>query len=231
VPKNMPRTDGKAAPVDRARARLRAQRYSTWKELHGAVLEWCRGEIGRQNPSYDVPGLEQQARGWARGEDDEGRRHWRAVRDAVVDATNYLDSHPEAPSRSSYAAMLMGFLSAPCLGADGDYGHSVRERLASWGRRSRDDHKQEALSFRTRLVATFCWGPNLLWWGDRLPTIRDLAILCLLAGQVPEGVKKRQSAATTPAERPTVGDVVAAEQEAVREVLRKRSRPRSPPRP
>jgi hypothetical protein len=46
--------------------------------------------------------------------------------------------------------------------------------------------------------------------------VRDLAILSLLAGSVPEGVEKQQREAGGLADRPTIADVVAAEENALR---------------
>jgi hypothetical protein len=211
--------------VGRARGKLRAARFATWRELREAVLACCRAEVGRVTPEFPLAEFEEKARrrrqSWERG--DPALQIWRELRGIVAKAEDYLRANPDAVGEFGYATVLNAFLSAPCIGADGKL-LPVRERLATWGRPQKQEFAWLDESARTRIVQTYSLA-GVLWWGDRKPTARDLAIATLLSGCVPEGVKKRQDAATTPAERPTVGDVMAAEVGAVSEVLRRRRRP------
>jgi hypothetical protein len=199
----------------RARARLRAKRYETLRELREAVLAWCRDAVRRTNPSFDLPGFERRTRegvgAWGRG--DPAFLLWRAVRDAARAAADYLAANPDAPKHSQYAAVLEAFLSAPCVGSDGAL-LPIGQRLCSWGTvRARPQGNQSA---RTRLVQTYGRLPNLLWWGNRKASLRDLAIVTLLGGCFPEAARRQQKDAVSVADRPTVLDVVTAEENTIR---------------
>ena len=201
----------------RARAKLRAKRYATWRELHAAVIDWCRAEAPRLNPKFDVADFERQARRWARA-DDEPRRLWEALVAALERADAFLAANPEATSQSIPAAMLEGFLSSLIEGNDGMLNRSVRERLKLLQNRHRVPPRN---SLRGKLVALFALGPNPIW-PDKAPGVREIAVLSLLAGCIPEGAKQRQEGAGGVADRLTIRDVLQAEQSAVRATLKLR---------
>lgn len=206
----------------RARARLRAKRYPTWKELHAAVIAWCRSEALRLNPKFDVADFERQARQWARI-DDEPVRIWKALQTALEQAEAFLVANPDSPSRSAHAAMLDGFLSSKIEGNDGNFTKSVGERIEYW----RNGHRAPPLtSLRARLALLFDAGPNPIW-PDKKPGVREIAVLSLLAGCIPEGEKRRQEQAVGEADRPTIADVLDAEQTAVRTTLGRLQRQRT----
>jgi len=68
-------------------------------------------------------------------------------------------------------------------------------------------------------VARYETAPHhVLWWKDRSPKVRDLAIIALLAGQWPGSTRKQQAEGAL-ATRPTVMDVVGAEENTIRALL------------
>jgi hypothetical protein len=192
-----------------------------------ATLAWCREAITKLDPSFDVSAFEAKTRArvraWERG--DPTHRLWRALRDAAGEAADYLKANPGAVEHSFYAAMLEGFFSAPCLGHEGAFSSSIGERLQAWGRAYADEQKMEKESARTRLVETYGRGKHLLWWGDRMPTERDLAIVTLLGGCIPESALRRQKNAVRDADRLTVLEVVQAEESAIPTLRSRKRRP------
>jgi hypothetical protein len=200
----------------RARAKLRAKRYATWKELQAAVIEWCRSEAPRLNPKFDVANFERQARKWARF-DDEPRRLWEELEKILERVDAFLVANPDSPSESIYAGMLDRFITSKIEGSDGKLTFSIRERL----RNGRDRHRATPrTSLRVKLVSLFSVGPNPIW-PDKKPGVREIAVLSLLAKCIPEGVKQRQEQAVGEADRPTIAEVLEAEQTAIRATLRK----------
>ena len=200
----------------RARAKLRAKRYGTWKELHAAVIEWCRSEAVRLNPKFDVADFERLASTVARF-DDEARRLWEALESTLESVEAFLVANPDSPSESIYAGMLDRFLTSKIEGNDGKLTYSIRERL----RNGRDRYRPTPrTSLRVKVVSLFSVGPNPIW-PDKKPAVREIAVLSLLAGCIPEGEKRRQERAVGDADRPTIAEVLEAEQTNIRAVLKK----------
>ncbi|HET9954947.1 MAG TPA: hypothetical protein VFQ61_10610 [Polyangiaceae bacterium] len=200
----------------RARAKLRAKRYATWKELQAATIEWCRLEAPRLNPRFNVADFERQARKWARF-DDEPRRLWEALEAILERIEAFLVANPDSPSESIYAGMLDRFMTSKIEGNDGKLTYSIRERL----RHGRDRYRgTPRTSLRVKIVSLFSVGPNPIW-PDKKPRVRELAVLSLLAGCIPEGEKRRQEGAVGDADRPTIAEVLEAEQTNIRAVLKK----------
>ena len=212
--------------------RTRALRYDSWPELQDAVLTWCRERIAEENPGFDIAELEAQLHtwvsDWASGI-DEAYTHLSAMVDAIANADEYLRAHPSAPEKSIFAAMIAAALDARCEGADGDFSLSIRERFRRWRLVPDDMRWPLGSSPRARLVSMFENAPhNVLWWRDRSPTVRDLAIIALLAGQWP-GAARRQQAEGIGAARPTVMEVVGAEENAIRALMSGRASKDSTP--
>jgi hypothetical protein len=219
---------GKGRP--RALGKLRAKRYSTWKELRAATLEWCWAEVEREmGGPVDRDQWRAFLADWFRAVDDEPRRLWREVRDALVRAADYLDANPEAARAIYYGYDLNELISFACYhqvnaavvnGGDPSEHNVHRGSIRGWiesARRGGPRTNPEDWSCRTRLVRSVL-GPigGKWWWGSRKPTVRDLAIMSLLVGNEPEGALKQQRCAAGDADRPTVLDVVAAEENAIR---------------
>jgi hypothetical protein len=198
----------------RARAKLRAERFATWTDLYAAVMTFCREEIKGQAPSLDVTRLERTAQRLAPTEEEDAfwgaNRACRKVIAALLEALDYLEAHPDKMTVAFYAAMLAGVppLSPPIKGRDRPNVGAVRN--------AKRPHTQ---SLRTRLVTAFGRTPDAFWWRGRSPSVRDLAILSLLAGCIPESAKKRQHGAAGQADRPTMIDVVLAEENAIRAAM------------
>jgi hypothetical protein len=207
---------------ERRFAPLRAKRYESAKELRNAVLEWCRTWIHEQNPALEVAQFESDlARQLANTMtvDAEAFEVWCGLLDALEKANKFLEAKPSAPEQSTYAALLEGFLDTVCEGADGNFDKSIRERVSHWRRTSEKDRWPLGSSPRARLVASFEHYPGrMLWWGDRPASVRALAVISLLAGQWPDAARKRQAGGIG-AERPTVMEVIRAEENAVRATL------------
>jgi hypothetical protein len=202
--------------------RTRASRYETWPELQRAVLIWCRERIAEENPGFDVAALEAQLRDWVSdwaADNDEAYNLLSGFLDAFAKVDKYLEAHPSAPEKSVFAAMMAGALASRCEGSDGDFSLSIRERFRCWRLVPDDVRWPLGSSPRARLVSMFEAAPhNVLWWRSRTPKVRDLAIIALLAGQWP-GAAKKQQAEGSGAARPTVKDVVGAEENAIRALL------------
>lgn len=212
--------------------RTRALRYDTWPVLQRAVLTWCRERITEENAGFDVSALEDQLRGWVSdwaADNDEAYIRLSGLLDAITEADKYLQAHPSAPEKNVFAAMIAGALGARCEGSDGDFSLSIRERFQRWRLVPDDARHPLGSSPRARLVSLFENAPHrLLWWQDRSPKVRDLAIIALLAGQWP-GAAKKQQADGSMATRPTVMDVVGAEENAIRALLSGRTVKRAHP--
>lgn len=149
---------------------------------------------------------------------DAAYEHYCRVQSALAAADEFLKAHPLVAERSLFAALLEGFFSARVEGNDGRFGLSVRERLAYWPSTTKGARRLGS-SPRARLVALFANAPtNVLWWKDRTPNVRDLAMISMLAGQWSEAARKAQREGHK-ATRPTVMDVVRAEERAVRVAL------------
>jgi hypothetical protein len=183
-----------------------------------------------ENPSFDLGKFEEQAHLWSSARAD---RPWFALQEAVAGAIAYVDAHPAEVNLPGYAAMLNGFLSTLCASADGRL-LPIRERLKAWGRpySSKEKHViRGGTSFRAQLVKTFHLKRRACWWGERGPTVRDLAMLTLLAGCTPWGeeMKGRRAVDRGHVVDTTVRGVVQAEQAAIRVTLRRLSRGTSRP--
>jgi hypothetical protein len=212
--------------------RARAERYETWPELQRAVLGWCRESIAKESPGFDCAALEADLQRWINHwatDNDEGYKHWFAFMQAFSRADAYLRDHPSAAERSLFAAMLEAAFGAACEGNDEGVPGTVRDRLKCW--RLVEAHEVWPLgaSPRARLVSAFVNAPaNVLWWRDRTPRVRDLAIIALLAGQWPGAARKQQTDGSG-STRPTVMDVVGAEENAIRALLSARKRASATP--
>jgi hypothetical protein len=138
--------------------RTRALRYDTWSALQRAVLVWCRERIAEENPSFDVAALEAQLHGWVSDwatDNDEAYRLLAGFLDHFAEIDKYLETHPLAPEKSVYAAMMAGALASRCEGSDGDFSLSIRERFRCWRLAPDDVRRPLGLSPRARLVSMF----------------------------------------------------------------------------
>ncbi len=166
--------------------------------------------------------MEAQLHGWVSDwatDNDEAYRLLSGLLDAVAKVDRCLEEHPSAPEKRILAAMMTGALAAQCEGSDGDFSLSIRERFRCWRLVPGDIRWPLGASPRARLVSLFENTPHqVLWWRDRNPNVRDLAIIALLAGQWP-GASRKQQVEGSGATRPTVMDVVGAEENATRALL------------
>jgi hypothetical protein len=210
--------------------RTQARRYDTWPELQQAVLTWCRKRIAEESPDFDVAALEKQLHEWVSdwaADNDEAFARLSAILHAVEAGANYLEAHPSAPEKNAFAAMIAGALGARCEGSDGDYSLSVRERFRRWQVVPEDVRHPLGSSLRARLAGLFEHaGEDVLWWTARKPEVRDLAIITLLGGQWPQAARRQQVEGPR-AKRPTVMEVVGAEENAIRALISaaKKARP------
>jgi hypothetical protein len=186
------------------------------------VLAWCRVWVHEQDPACDAAQLERYLTRWQRESaaiDEEAFERWSAVLDAIEKADQFLAEKPLAAQHSTFAGRIEGFLGSLCQGNDGDFDMSIRERLKHSRRISQKDRWPLGSSLRARLVASFQNFPGgIVWWHDRRPSPRDLAVINLLAGLWPDAARKRQAEGIGGA-RPTVKEVVRAEENAVRATL------------
>jgi hypothetical protein len=193
-------------------AATRVQRHGTREELHAAVLTWCRAQILDENPTFDVAGLEADLRDrvalWAH-DNDEGFQQWLALRDAMSNALKYLDGCSDGARQRLFAETVAAFFNTPCQGYN-----SIRDRVEVW-LAAPNELWMHGDAPRARLIAQYANAPpNVLWWVDRKPKVRDLSIITLLAGVWPAAAKGPQR--EVGAARRTVLDVVGAADNAVR---------------
>jgi hypothetical protein len=122
-----------------------------------------------------------------------GRDEWVALARAVSDARAWLAAHP---------------------GAGGRYAMRLRPAVAFLAKIEPEDD-EPLWHRRTALVLEYDQ-PQRGWWGARQPTVRELALLSLLAGEWPEWATRRLKAQSV-----TVLEVVAAEERAIREAIKR----------
>jgi hypothetical protein len=151
--------------------------------------------------------------------DDKAFEQWCAMRSGLDQARAYLRANPEAPRENLYAAHIEGFFDTVCQGNDGKFDQSIGARLRTWSPFSSKDRLPYGASPRARLVGMFVnLSGQVVWWGDRPPKVRDLAVINLLAGLWPGAVRQAQTGGVG-ASKPTVVSVVRAEENAVRATL------------
>lgn len=217
---------------------VRAARYTTWKALHAAVLGLCWAHVedalgGRVDRVAAIDLIRDRFKDL----NDDARRIEREVFDALAKAVEYLDANPQEPTRNAHARTLKDLVSFRCVHdvnapvTGGDPKEENRSRGSIRGMidcvRRLDAPGPEDWSRRTRIVVqTSALGGHAWWWRDRKPLLRDLAVLSLLAGNIPEGAKRRQDGAIRAADRPTVLDVVADEEKGLRTAMGRHRRPR-----
>jgi hypothetical protein len=175
--------------------------------------------VERRAPQFDVAEWERNTRdeinAW--GEGAKARRLWNAVRVVLAKAVDYVDTHPSA--RGAHVGKLRGLLETPCQGNADTTLRPLRERLVYWGRDSKEERRLLGVgrSIRTALVMRYADQANSLWWQGK-PSVRDLAMVSLLAGNIPEAAETLQRGAR--GLRPL--EVVALEEKAVEKLLKRR---------
>jgi hypothetical protein len=206
----------------------RAERFTNTLALRAAVRSWCCVEILRrsENPEFDLAKLSAQVAAWAA---EDAAKYgattlWLDLCGVVAKCIAYVDAHAEKTKQPGHAALLAAFLSALSTTDADPVMRPIRERFAPLllneiGERA--SRRELTKSLRTRIVRTFYSVPRVLWWGDKRPAPRDLALLTLLTGCFPlPPENKARRAAQGKGTGPTVLDVLRAEQTAVRAALR-----------
>lgn len=199
------------------RAPLRAARYQTWDDLHAAVLVECERQILAENPSFDVTKFmsEMLARVEQTPAGAPGTPLFRALRDAAAAAIDYVERPGPGTALGLHTELLAALFSSSLIDASGER-HAIRPFFRTWGRGHRSERAADKWGVRTKIIRLFHGVPDAAWWVGRKPTERDLAIVTLLSGCVPKGIRERQEESTGGADAPLVVDVMDAEESAVR---------------
>lgn len=190
----------------RAPVKTPVPRYATTKDLKAAVRAWCieyvTAKVAITAPSIKNPWNEHQQRHLEQSlhVSDEARELCNGMRALLTEGKAFLarNAESEKPFEDGHV-------------------NELRRAVAALGRSFVPQGKDDAWSSRVWLVVQHAKS-RVWWWTDGKPTIRDLAVLSLLAGNLPEMKNRRERMDF----HPTVLDTVRAEQRIVELVLKRR---------
>jgi hypothetical protein len=178
---------------------LRAQRYANPIALREATVAHCESllNVTRADVREWVENLTQ----WFE-EDDQPAQVYEALRMALRNAIRLVDGQP-LPDKHGPVAIVRRFVDR--LGPE----------HRGWIEAAEPLPRREFTATRARIVAA--WGHrDMWWWHNRKPSIRDLAMLSILAGEFPHTVISPD--APRP-DQPTVAKAIEAECRLVRKCL------------
>lgn len=208
------------------KATTRARRYETLNELQAAVREACIDEVRRlAGNAVSVPDILAFVDAAARV-DVRPRQVWRALMKALLDAKEIALTPPEpSPFSNPYDGMLRDIAVQPGVIMYATVFGEVLERDLAADATARGP--EDLPTTRALLVRRFA-KPGLLWWEERRPKDREIALLTLLAGEWPEHASRQLSQAVEAEiklSQPTVAAVIQAEARAVERIRARLAEP------